>query len=294
MLGIEIKRATVSTFERVSAQQDLQINRVLWQGETAGIIREDKGIVLMFPNLDDSSDFPKKTLHRLVGYAAHELGHLWFTDRDPWDKATEVHGEFLGRLINGLEDPRIERLVYESGRVPNSRNLFEFLINEVATGNYDPDDVLNYPFFLALDGRRLNGYPITVPPVIERSIHAGPLLKAMNAAHKATSTEEIVQIAIELLLALNLKNQSQLDKQSKEEKKGKEGKEGKEGEESKEGEQEEGNQKISLKGFGKGRERAIPVEVSMHMEIDDCVADRKLPRPLIDKPLTYKFPWEGA
>jgi len=288
MLGIEIKRATVSTFERVSSQQDLQINRVLWQGETAGIIREGKGIVLVFPNLDDSSDFPKKTLHRLVGYAAHELGHLWFTDREPWEKANEKHGEFLGRLINGLEDPRIERLVYESGRVPNSRNLFESLINEVATGKYDPDDVLNYPFFLALDGRRLNGYAISVAPVVERSIHAEPLLKALNAAHRATSTYEIVKIATELLSALNLKNQNQLDNQSKEGKQSKESKEGKEGKE------EDGEQRITLKTFGKGREKAIPVEVSMHMEIDQCVADKNSSRPLIDKPLTYKFPWEGV
>ena len=112
MLGVEVKRSTVATFERINAQQDLNIIRVLWQGNTAGVIQEKEGIVLMFPDLDDTAEFPRAMLQKLVGYAAHELGHLWFTDRAPWDDAIYKHGAYLGHLINGLEDPRIERKFY--------------------------------------------------------------------------------------------------------------------------------------------------------------------------------------
>ena len=288
MLGVEVKRSTVATFERINTQQNLNIIRVLWQGGTAGVIREKEGIVLMFPDLDDTAIFPRAMLQKLVGYAAHELGHLWFTDRAPWDDAIDKHGAYLGHLINGLEDPRIERKVYESGRVPNSRNLFEHLINEVANGNYDPNDVVNYPFFLAVDGRRLNGYPINVAPILERSVHAEPLLRAVNAAHKAESTDEIVKIAIDLLKEIKPRNQRDLNEQTQEALE-----EEKEGEGEGEGEGEEGDKQKGASS-GKGREKAIPVEISLHMETKPCKADKVYPRPAIGKPIDYKFPWEKA
>jgi hypothetical protein len=298
MLGVEVKRSTVATFERINAQQDLNIIRVLWQGNTAGVIREKEGIVLMFPDLDDTAEFPRAMLQKLVGYAAHELGHLWFTDRAPWDAAIDTHGAYLGHLINGLEDPRIERKVYESGRVPNSRNLFEHLINEVTNGEYDPNDVVNYPFFLAVDGRRLNGYPINVAPILERSIHAEPLLRAVNAAHKAGSTDEIVKIAIDLLKEINPPNQDHLDGQTQETlDDGSDRGDGEfEGEDDGEGdgEGEEKGDKQKGTSSGKGREKAIPVEISMHMETEPCKADKVVKRPAIGKPIDYKFPWETA
>jgi hypothetical protein len=114
-----------------------------------------------FPSIDEKSDVPHTTFNNLIGYALHELGHAWYTDNKPWDRARAEHGAFVGALINGLEDPRIERCVIESGRAPNARALFENL----AQLEYLPRTVTSsltirrtFLFFLPVEGRRMNGY----------------------------------------------------------------------------------------------------------------------------------------
>jgi hypothetical protein len=67
--------------------------------------------------------------------------------------------KFLHGLINGLEDPRIEKKVINSNFAGNSHNLFEGLVNHVV-GAELPTDFDNIPFILAVEGRRLNGYDI--------------------------------------------------------------------------------------------------------------------------------------
>lgn len=276
MIGIEIKRGVVATFERLSARENLNILNVLWEGKTAAVIREDEGIILIFPDLDDTAYFPKSMLHKLIGYASHELGHIWFTDRGPWTLAEDQHGKFLGRLINGLEDPRIERCVYESNKLPNSRNLFESLISQIVPKNCDPNDVENYPFYLAVDGRRLNGYPLS--SIVEKSKHAGILLDAVNEAHRAKDTKEIVGVATKLFNQLK-KEHKNLDKQMEEQKR-------------QGGSGENGAEKNAENGTGKGR--GISVDLLEHLDVPECKADKKYHRPNIAKPVTYKFPWEAS
>jgi hypothetical protein len=78
--------------------------------------------------------------------------------------------------------------------------LFENLVNSILTkdGLPKPDDFQNYPFLLAIEGRRLNGYSICLPSVIDQSPHAAELRWALDKAHTATDTAAIVKIAIEL------------------------------------------------------------------------------------------------
>jgi hypothetical protein len=106
----------------------------------------------------------------------------------------------VSNLINGLEDPRIERKVIESGRAPNSRCLFENLLDSVLTkeGYVKPDDKQNIPFLLAVEGRRLNGYTIRPASIVNDSPWAKHLHWALKKAHVAPDTATIVKIAVEL------------------------------------------------------------------------------------------------
>jgi hypothetical protein len=206
MLGVNVKRGVATTLERVFHASGNQFDKleVLWTGRTAGIIFE-RGIStcnakVIFPSIDETSQIPEHTFNNLIGYALHELGHAWFTDNRAWDRARDKHGKFVSNLINGLEDPRIERKVIESGRAPNSRALFENLLNSVLAkdGYVKPDDKQNIPFLLAVEGRRLNGYTISHASIVDDSPWAKHLHWALNKARVAPDTATIAKIAIEL------------------------------------------------------------------------------------------------
>ena len=208
MLGINVKRGVASTLERVFNASGNRFDKleILWSGKTAGIIHRrssTSGVVnakVLFPALDETKFVPKETFNNLIGYALHELGHAWYTDNESWDKARDKHGSFVSNLINGLEDPRIERLVIESGRAPNARVLFENLVNSILKrdGYVKPDDKKNIPFLLAVEGRRLNGYAIIEPSIVDASPWATHIRWALRKAQTATNTKAIVKIAVEL------------------------------------------------------------------------------------------------
>jgi hypothetical protein len=209
MLGLNVKRGVATTLERIFNDSGNKFGKldILWSGTTAGIIFNRNGndnscinAKVIFPCVDESADIPQPTFNNLIGYALHELGHAWYTTNRPWDDARKKYGAYVGNLINGLEDPRIERKVIESGHAPNSRVLFENLINSVLgrDGYVDPNDAKNIPFLLAVEGRRLNGYAITVPNIIDQSAYAKHLHWALGRASKAVDTSAIVKIAVEL------------------------------------------------------------------------------------------------
>jgi hypothetical protein len=210
MLAINAKRGVESTVERVfqSTGNEFSKLEVLWTGSTAGIIfkRNSLGVnaKILFPAIDEGSDIPRSTFNNLIGYALHELGHAWFTSNEHWDSARSTYGNFVGNLINGLEDPRIERKVIESGYAPNSKALFEELLNSIIkkSGYVEADDLKNVPFLLAVEGRRLNGYHIDVPSVLDDAPWSADLRWALSEAQIAKDTKRIAQIAIELFQRL--------------------------------------------------------------------------------------------
>ena len=219
MLGVNVKRGVATTLERVFNASGNQFDKleVLWTGRTAGIIF-DRGIShcnakVIFPSIDETSQIPEHTFNNLIGYALHELGHAWFTDNRAWDRARDRHGKFVSNLINGLEDPRIERKVIESGRAPNSRALFENLLNSVLAkdGYVKPDDKQNIPFLLAVEGRRLNGYNISHASIVDDSPWAKHLHWALKKARVAPDTSTIAKIAIELFRRIREQEQGQAE-----------------------------------------------------------------------------------
>ena len=219
MLGLDAKRGVEATLERVYNATGNTFSRleVVWSGKTAGVTKDiNSGVVsVTFPGIDETKQIDKNLFNQLIGYALHELGHVWFTVDSPWRKAREEHGAFVSSLINGLEDPRIEKCVVDSGYAPNARQLFEHLTNQVLErdGYVEPDDFKNIPFMLAIEGRRLNGYDLVFPSVVEASPYALHLKKALKAAHKAVSTKRIVEIAVELYAALKQQQQQKQQQQ---------------------------------------------------------------------------------
>jgi hypothetical protein len=206
MLAIHAKRGVESTLERIFKNTGRQFDKLefLWSGSTAGItferINNSLRAKVIFPAINEISQVSRERFNNLIAYAVHELGHAWFTDNQPWDLARREHGGFVSNLINGLEDPRIERKVIESGYAPNSKALFEDLINAVLgkDGHVDADDIKNVPFLLAVEGRRLNGYVIDVPNIIDDAPWSSDLHWALAQAQRATNTQQIVDVALEL------------------------------------------------------------------------------------------------
>ena len=221
MRGISVKRGVESTLERVFNNTGRRFDTLdfAWTGRTAGVCsKKNNGVItasVIFPNIDETADVPKSVFNELIGYALHELGHVWFTDEESWDLARENHGDFVSSLINGLEDPRIERKVIDSGYAPNSQHLFENLTNAVLTkdGYVKADDLKNVPFLLAIEGRRLNGYPLVFDSIVDESPWASDLHWALTSAQRAKNTREIVGIAIELNKRLQQKQEQQQQQQ---------------------------------------------------------------------------------
>jgi hypothetical protein len=206
MLAINAKRGVESTVERVFGSTGNKFSKlqVLWTGTTAGIIFKRIGETvdakIVFPAINEGAEMKRSTFNNLIGYAIHELGHAWFTQNTPWDKARNEYGQFVGNLINGLEDPRIERKVIESGYAPNAKALFEELLNSILkkNGYVDADDLKNVPFLLAVEGRRLNGYNIDAPCIVDDAPWSADLHWALAEAQVAPNTYRIAEIAIEL------------------------------------------------------------------------------------------------
>jgi len=213
MLGSHVKRGVTATLERTMsfANNPFSELKVIWHGETAGIsfARQTKGIqaTVIFPAIDELSQISNATFNNLIGFALHEgLGHAIYTDNDAWDSAVKKHGKFVGKLINGLEDPRIEQCVIGSGFAPNSGALFENLLNAMLDrdGYVEPDDLKNIPFLLAVEGRRLNGYRVNAPSIIEASPLSAEIRTALDQARAATNTQGVVDAALTLHEAIKL------------------------------------------------------------------------------------------
>ena len=315
MLALDAKRGLEATLERVlsaSGQTGWTLD-IVWAGKTAGVRFEGRKAHIILPAVDETKDVPVALFNDLLGYVLHELGHIWFTQNEPWDLARAKHGAYVGNLINGLEDPRIEWKVIKSGYAPNSRALFESLVNNVLEDGYvEPDDFKNLPFQLAIEGRRLNGYNLDAPSVLDESRYAADLRWALTAAKKATNTAKIATIAIELYRRLK-KTQAEKPEDKPEDKpepkgdKPKEKPESGEGEGQDEGEdegegqgqgKEEGDGEDESEGQGKGEDDPHPdgqgEEVGRGIEPDEKISSRFTPltaladefeaRPSIGKP----------
>jgi len=223
MQGLNAKRGIEATFEKVilAAGLPARFIKVRWGGNGAGVINDiARGTILILPNVSDTAEISKVQFSNLVGYAIHEYGHVRYTNSADWRAAVDAAGKdghLLHRLINGLEDPRIEQCIITSGHCANARVLFEALLSSVLLKDYkggdyvNPNDVGNIAFQLAVEGRRLNGYSIPCAPVYQRSKYRRAIEQALRKGQSCTSTAEIIDVAKELLAAIKDQQQDQQD-----------------------------------------------------------------------------------
>jgi len=339
MLVLNAKRGVESTLERIFAASGNKFSSLSfkWTGSTAAIAfkKDSEGVkaTVVFPAVDENAEIDNRTFTNLIGYALHELGHAWFTSNIEWDIAARQHGQFVHQLINGLEDPRIERRVIKSKYAPNAAALFENLVNSILDrdGYVSPDDKRNIPFLLAIEGRRLNGYNIKAPSIVDASPYAEHLHWALREAHRAKDTRTICEIAIELFKRLKEQdskpkepepNPEQQESQEPQEGEGQgegqsegEGQqgeeqesEGQEGEGENEGEGQQGENE-ETQGEQTNREPSDqrggnptdwtggrPVEptdfINKELEQVKCAADKNGDRPAVGKIQIATFDWE--
>ena len=322
MLGIDVKRGVSATMERVveSAGGRFGSLDVMWQGKTAGIhFYRSEGSIhakVVFPDIDELKDIDKATFNNLIGFALHEgLGHAMFTDNTPWDNARTDHGEYVSMLINGLEDPRIEQKAIDSGYAPNAKMLFEDLLNAMLKrdGYVDPQDFKNIPFMLAVEGRRLNGYRVSVPCIVDQYPFASAIWSALHAARDASDTTGVVKAALRLREAIRA-FESQASTQAQGDPKespadDSDASEGQSGDDQPDDEQSDDDQ--DAQGCSGGQddqhdedapERDSHLIGGRSVEPDDFIkselspyklrSDRNSPRPIVGKPITLTFHWK--
>ena len=219
MIGLQAKTGIEATLERVFHAQGHHFSKlqVIWTGTTAGVSWRTNGsggvkARFIMPALSDTATISKPDFANLLGYVMHELGHCWYTSNEAWEAGIEGASDkkLMHALINGLEDPRIESLVIRDQRATNSAPLFHALVESVLGNGYvEPDDSKNIPFMLAIEGRRLNGYPITVPSVFPKSPWSKILEQASRDALQAPDTQTVVEIAQRLYAQLTEKSQQE-------------------------------------------------------------------------------------
>jgi hypothetical protein len=291
MLAIDLKRGVESTLERVFKQSGNEFGKLkfIWSGRSAAISSTNNGNVVdatvFFPAIDESKPVGLPLYNELIAYAIHELGHAWFTDTKVWND--EAAGKsFLFSLINGLEDPRIEQKVIDSGYAPNSKALFNSLLASVlAEGGYvQPDDFCNIPFVLAVEGRRLNGYQIAYESILPASPWQADLTWALHAAQSAKDTAEIVKIAVELDKRLNNQQQEQQQQQQD----GQDDQDGQAGSEQ--------SDKPDGKRSGKGIQREVEPSSHIADKINSTVGcvDELLERPSVRPPVDVDIIWSST
>ena len=334
MKGIDVKRGVAATMERVVANSGSRFQKIeiKWYGKAAGINFKRHGeqidATVVFPAIDELAEVDRGMFNNLIGFALHEgLGHALYTDNDPWDQARNKHGDFVGRLINGLEDPRIEQRAIDSNYAPNSKVLFETLLNSMLDrdGYVKPDDLKNTPFLLAVEGRRLNGYHVNVPSIVDQSPLAVHLHEALRRARNAFNTEGVVIAAIDLYQHIKdyadaqkppkpegegqgkgdsqkpptddpsgSEGQSEGQGQDGQEQGGQDGKDGKDGQggdKSDKGEKEGGKNKSD--GQWSGARDVDPAGfIESEISGNAQLCKEQFPRPSISKPTVALFNWE--
>ena len=310
MRGMDVKRGIAATMERVVAAAGSRFASldVVWYGTTAGINFKHTldGIKakVIFPAIDEVAEIDRATFNNLIGFALHEgLGHACFTQNKPWDEARHKYGEYVSNLINGLEDPRIEQKAIDSGYAPNSKPLFENLLNAVLDrdGYVDANDIKNIPFLLAVEGRRLNGYNVNVPSITDQSAIAKHLHAALDEARRSPDTQGVVDAAVKLFKAIQSheKKQGNTNTSPSEEKRLQDDPSGSE-QGSEQGEQQgsepddkqdKKQSKRSDKGGGRSVEPSSFISDSLSDKVPQMDKAPVTRRPIAGKPEPVKFIW---
>jgi hypothetical protein len=192
---------TAASKQVVSAGLHVNSCAVTFQGKTAYAVwrrqrpysagnRCDKPAVkyrINYPAMPDDALLTRKEADLIAAYTLHETGHVIYTpnnldfDRRSLGLSFKNPDQRLHMLANGFEDARMEAVVIRYG-ARNARNLFVALVTKLTAGitaDWNPCDLANAPFTIALLGREAlgNGNTFTSQllsriPEPQRSIYA--------------------------------------------------------------------------------------------------------------------------
>ena len=237
MKGFIAKSALTALLEKVWLASGNSITRldVKFAGSNAGIRFERNygalSATVILPAIDESGEVTQAFFMDVIGYVLHELGHAWFTDNEPWDAAVRKHGKVLGGIVNALEDCREEQAVIRSGYADNARALFVQLANNVFKDGFDNTMIENVAAVIAVEGRRLNGYELTVADLFSGCPWAEEIADALSDLPSCANTADVVRVAVALWEKIKDSKPDQGEEPEPDQPDGEEGEDGEEGDE---------------------------------------------------------------
>lgn len=131
------------------------------------------------PYVDPLLHLSRKTANQWVGYTVHELLHIIFTNDRSWARVADpellrerrdIKGTwFKGKLLNGIEDARIEACGARIGFAPGAQYCIHALVREMIEKSKDmPSEAVlsirNFPWILAVG---LRGYGVGEKEIID-------------------------------------------------------------------------------------------------------------------------------
>jgi Mg-chelatase subunit ChlD len=212
-----------------------------------------------------------------AGYVFHEVGHPLFTNQKVWKQATR---DGNARLLNALEDVRIEKALIEARIAANGKAVLSSLVRSLdyacARDSFDPNEPKNIGFVMGFLGRAANGYDMDKTIVTKRLRKGSAVSKvlawALPELAKCRSTQGCLTLAEKIIAALPYTetkkgdqpkgNQPKGDQPKGDQPKGDQGEKGEKGEgekgEGEKGEGEKGDQPAKQPGKGEGEKGDKP------------------------------------
>jgi Mg-chelatase subunit ChlD len=183
---------------------------------TASVQWEQSGreAVIRMPVLPAHHRMTQPEFDDYAGFIFHEVGHPLFTDKNVWERSI-VLGQ--SRLLNALEDVRIEKALISAKIAANGKAALEGLVRSLdykATGDkFDANDPRNIGFILGFLGRSQNGYDIEASRLTKKIRAGSPVAKVLEWAlpelAKCTSTQDCLDLALKVIKALPKKDPKQ-------------------------------------------------------------------------------------
>jgi len=152
MRGYELHQAVEAACHKVCSALKLRPVTVEWSPFVPTAAISQSGRILLKDVAADAI-VPKVMLERYVGFVVHELLHRKYTDF-----AARDGRQYVDSLNNAVEDVWIERQGIKAGLTGNITHLLTVLIDgmisEALAAKIDWADPQQYPFALAVHGRR--------------------------------------------------------------------------------------------------------------------------------------------
>jgi Mg-chelatase subunit ChlD len=152
MRGFELIQAVEQAAHKLCSALGLSPVSIVWSASVPTAAINERGTVYLC-DVQPDEVVSRSLLNRYVGFVLHELLHHKFTNF-----SAHGRGEYLKRLHNAVEDIWIERKAVSQGLTGNVEGLLADLIDdmvgEALAGVTDWADPKQYPFALAVVGRR--------------------------------------------------------------------------------------------------------------------------------------------